>query len=280
MSLTPMALKERFAHRPLVPDPLAKQRSIWRQRWGLPPREVHASSTDWKYYIDPAEIVGYVAPSDPRLRLRHALRQGSATGKYFVTGGKGAGKSTTAFSLWQDAEILGNVKILDRPDGQLQDEGLGILREFINSRLDGAPLDTYLDFSGNALDRVFYYSCGNFRELCRILQNGFETADILSKRRADTACFETALRQLRSDYNPFLQRYRPTLEAVRHNAHSRSDFADLERDDLGRLIQSLAVVEYPDDPGWLDVHPIIQDLMDDCPSTLVDSDDNSDGTIH
>lgn len=30
---------------------------------------------------------------------------------------------------------------------------------------------------------------------------------------------------------------------------------------LTPLIQSMAVVEYPNDPGWDDVHPIVADLL-------------------
>ena len=38
--------------------------------------------------------------------------------------------------------------------------------------------------------------------------------------------------------------------------------------ELRPMCYERTVVEYPNNPGWLDVHPVLQDLMDDEPSTL------------
>jgi len=37
---------------------------------------------------------------------------------------------------------------------------------------------------------------------------------------------------------------------------------DIDEEMLSPLIQSLAIVEYPNGEGWRDVHPILRDLMD------------------
>lgn len=102
---TMMELKKRFMQHPLLPSEVIGQQNKWRERWGLQPRSPEPSE-NWRYYFDPSEIHG-TDPNDPRQRLRFALRSADSdrNAKYFLTGSKGAGKSTTAYSLWDDPHI-------------------------------------------------------------------------------------------------------------------------------------------------------------------------------
>ncbi len=451
-TLSMVELKGRFAHRPLVPNDLVLKQSEWRQRWGLQPRPVHPESTSWDYHIDVSGLVAS-GPNNPWARLRYSLLHDDPESKYFLTGTKGAGKSTTVNSLWLDDDVrarfhllgfsitdylnpaeadagqiiavliahaveavrdsgraadlgdasarsalkdlekvlkkalpgvtlggvdlklfglmtakfkesrgareafrdfmdgqpeavfslldsvlavlskangdkpvlvvvddldklsdadakddvfqrrlstllrprcaalytfplelhrnprydhlkaqpnrfkLGNVKLYAskaaQEEQEILDEGRVVLHRFIESRLDDAPVEAYLDDA--LLDCIFRYACGNFRELTRILQHAFQTAGMLGRPRADKACVEAALKQLRDDYNPFLRTYAGALQAVVDN-HRGDEREDIDAAVLSPLIQSLAIVEYPNDPGWDDVHPIIRDLLNDQPS--------------
>lgn len=445
MTLTMMELKARFAHRPLMPDLVVAKQAEWRKRWGLPPRPPHYQSTDWRYHIDPVALGADTEPEAPRLKLPFALLNDEPGGKYFLTGTRGAGKSTAAYALWDDKQItdrytvlgfaiadylnlaeadasqviavmiaqtiealrdagrdadlgvaearhtlkalgkllektrgnakleqvnlnvfglytaifkesqgaraayreyvdghfdevmaffdelvgllvkyagkpllfivddldklelaavqeqvfqlqlpmllrprcsalytfplelhhnprfgrlkgdhanyyvLENVKLTESPGGAMLADGRMLMRAFIESRLDGAAVEDYIDLDPIALDRLFHYSCGNFRELCRILQHTFQVAAQQGQGKADQSCFDSTLRQLRKDYNPFVQRYRGVLEAVKRDGERLTDLGDSVA--LTPLLQALAVVDYPNDPGWLGVHPIVEDLL-------------------
>lgn len=112
MTTTMMELEKRFVQHPLLPSAVVDQQNRWRQRWGLQPHSPEPSE-DWRYYFDPSEIQGK-DPNDPRQRLRYALRSADSdrNAKYFLTGSKGAGKSTTAYSLWDDPVILARYTLI------------------------------------------------------------------------------------------------------------------------------------------------------------------------
>ena len=150
--------------------------------------------------------------------------------------------------------VLRNVKLLrGHDDSGLREDGVRVLSEFIERRL-GGPVDQVIDAA--IVPTILRYSCGNFRELARIVSLGFECADMLERDRMDAECLSSALRILRQDYASFLPSYRGVLRSV---AMRRDE--DIAPELLAPLIQSLAVVEFPNDPGWLGVHPIIADLL-------------------
>lgn len=150
--------------------------------------------------------------------------------------------------------VFRNVKlIVGVDDDTLRPDGTRVLSKFIEHRLDG-PIERYIEPS--LLPQMYRYSSGNFRELARIVGLGFESADILERDRLDDECLRSALKILRRDYASFMLSYRGVLEAV-----ANRESLDIEPRVLGPLIQSLALVEFPNDPGWLGVHPIIVDLL-------------------
>lgn len=107
MPLSLMTLRERFIQHPLLPQAVVEQQNRWRTRWGMQPKSPEPGE-DWRYHVD---VTGDTA-NDPRRRLRFALLNGRHDTKYFLTGSKGAGKSTTAYALWDDPAIVERYTLL------------------------------------------------------------------------------------------------------------------------------------------------------------------------
>jgi hypothetical protein len=102
-----MDLRERFIQHPLLPTAVIEQQNRWRERWGMQPKSPEPGE-DWRYHVE----VGDETANDPRRRLRFALAHGGREAKYFLTGSKGAGKSTTAYALWSAPEITERYTLL------------------------------------------------------------------------------------------------------------------------------------------------------------------------
>lgn len=165
--------------------------------------------------------------------------------------------------------VLANVKLREKPGAPLLDEGRKVMTALVTRRLEGADKATVIDLDAPQWDRVLHYTAGNFRELSRLLSHAFEIAAMGEKPKADRECFELALGRVRADYNIFVQQYRGFLDQVRTNAdpgHASSEPLDPEL--LSKLLAAFAVVEYPNDPGWFGVNPVVADLLEGVPSTL------------
>lgn len=161
---------------------------------------------------------------------------------------------------------LANVKLAEQPDGPMLDEGRDLMCEFVEHRLEGTSFANVIDLTPAQWDRVLHYSAGNFRELSRILGHAFEIAAMEERPLADLYCFELALARVRADYNPFVQQFRGFLGHVRYSRTHAPD--ELRPDLLSQLLAAFAVVEYPNEPGWLGLHPVVADLLEGRPSKL------------
>jgi hypothetical protein len=165
--------------------------------------------------------------------------------------------------------MLANVKLVQGAGKPMLAEGRAVMTQLVLRRLDGRALDEVMTLSDAQWDRVLHYTAGNFRELSRLLSHAFEIAAMEGKDRADPRCFELALERVRADYNMFVQQYRGFLDQVR--SHRSSHAADeLNPELLSTLLAAFAVVEYPNEPGWLGVHPVVADLLDGRSSRLGD----------
>jgi hypothetical protein len=142
------------------------------------------------------------------------------------------------------------------------------MTQFVRLRLeDGSSFDDVIELSDLEWDRVLHYSAGNFRELSRILWNALEIAAFRQQEHADRGCFELALQRVRADYNPHVQQHRGFLNQVR-DRHGQEKSDGLDPDTLSTLLAAFAVVEYPNEPGWLGLNPIVADLLEGKPSVL------------
>lgn len=164
--------------------------------------------------------------------------------------------------------LLANVKLAETPDGPMRAEGREVLTDFVRKRLGGHELGDAVELSEAAWDRVLHYSAGNFRELSRILGHAFEIAAMEERVTADKHCFELALKRLRTDYNMFVQQYRGFLSQLQRPRLETS--VGLAPDLLMRLLAAFAVVEFPNEPGWLGLNPVVEDLLEGRPSSLPD----------
>lgn len=163
--------------------------------------------------------------------------------------------------------VLANVKLIATPGGAMLDEGRDVMTQLVLRRLDGRELGDVIELSEPEWDRVLHYSAGNFRELSRLLCHAFEIAAMDGKERADRSCFKLALGRVRTDYNIFVQQFRGFLQRVRDNRTSDAP-EELDPDLLSKLLAAFAVVEYPNEPGWLGLNPVVADLLEGNPSTL------------
>jgi hypothetical protein len=164
--------------------------------------------------------------------------------------------------------VLANVKLAVAPEGPMLAEGCALMREFVVQRLDTAALDELIELTPEQWNRVLFYSAGNFRELSRILCHAFEIAAMDARTSADLRCFELALERVRQDYNPFVQQFRGFLTQVRDNRSSAAAPEELKPELLSKLLAAFAVVEYPNEPGWLGLNPAVADLLEGRPSKL------------
>lgn len=162
--------------------------------------------------------------------------------------------------------VLANVKLADVPGGSMIKEGREVMTELVLHRLDGMAFEDVIKLSAAEWDRVLFYTAGNFRELSRLLCHAFEIAAMDDRRHADRRCFELALERVRADYNIFVQQFRGFLTQVRDNRSAPP--AELNPELLSKLLAAFAVVEYPNEPGWLGLNPVVADLLDGKPSKL------------
>lgn len=162
--------------------------------------------------------------------------------------------------------LLANVKLAAEPGAPMLAEGREVLTEFVTRRLDGRSFAEVIHLTETEWDRVLHYSAGNFRELSRILCHAFEIAAMDGQAHADRRCFEVALQRMRLDYNMFVQTHRGVLLKVRAQRDEPTEEFDPEL--LSTLLAAFVVVEYPNEPGWLGVNPIVADLLEGKKSLL------------
>ncbi|MEM9454533.1 MAG: P-loop NTPase fold protein [Myxococcota bacterium] len=164
--------------------------------------------------------------------------------------------------------VLANVKLVQSAGGPMLTEGRDVMTQLVLRRLEGRALSDVITLSSSQWDRVLHYTGGNFRELSRLLSHAFEIAAMEGENRANLRCFELALERVRADYNPFVQTYRGFLEQV-HNTHKAPQATEeLNPELLSKLLAAFAVVEYPNEPGWLGLNPVVADLLTARPSKL------------
>lgn len=163
--------------------------------------------------------------------------------------------------------VLANVKLVATREGPVLEEGREVMTQFVRLRLEGGvPFEELIALSAGEWDRVLHYTAGNFRELSRLMCHTFEIAAFEGREQLDRHCFELALQRVRADYNMFVQQYRGFLNLVRDRAGQESE--GLDPATLSTLLAAFVVVEYPNEPGWLGLNPVVADLLTGQSSTL------------
>ena len=148
--------------------------------------------------------------------------------------------------------FLPNIKLYDRttPDTQYE-VGYAFMREYIKRRVQPSLL------TKEAEDRVIHYSGGVFRELARLMQQSFFFAKRRSNAKVQVADVESAAMEMRNAYRRGLDAISLIyLERIRqlNSLHKSVHFGD--------LLQTLALLEYRNGANWFDVHPVLNELLD------------------
>ncbi len=157
--------------------------------------------------------------------------------------------------MFDGIEILPMVKTLKK-DGTRYEDGIGELKEILSKRMD---LDL---FDQEALEYLIMKTGGIIRDLLNLSADCCLTAslkaDTESDVKIDSSIVHEALSELRNDYRRMLtvEDYEK-LETIKERKDSDKD------ESLMGLLHSLSVLYYLNDDCWYDVHPVIDQLLED-----------------
>jgi hypothetical protein len=148
--------------------------------------------------------------------------------------------------------VLPSVKLHahDRPD-ELDTEGYRTMRAFVHKRM--RP-DLIADA---ALDELIRTSGGLFREMCRLARYAIGHARVKGASQIQLEDVERAGAEIRREYRRMLSTKQLQLLKEVHLCNRLED-----PDELGPLMQILAVLEYHNDENWWDVLPVLEPLLE------------------
>ena len=149
------------------------------------------------------------------------------------------------------AYFLPHVKLHSRAQPDERDpEGYRTMRMFIHKRVQPDLI------APEALDEAIRASGGVFREMCRVMRYAIGRASIKKQRRVELEDVRRAGAEIRNEYRRILTAEQRCLLREVHT-HNRLD----QPDQLGPLMQMLAVLEYHNIENWFDVHPVLSTLL-------------------
>ena len=146
-------------------------------------------------------------------------------------------------------EVLPNI-IVNNKDGSINREGLALLKELVHRRMNSKLI---LD---KALETAAIYSGGVFRYLVKIIQDSAFNALRSGKDKIEEENVENSINKMRSEFGRIigLDDYE-TLKKI----HQKKNLTNIRQD--VRLIANDIVLEYQNDTRWVDIHPIVTDLL-------------------
>lgn len=146
-------------------------------------------------------------------------------------------------------EVLSNITIYNK-DGSINPEGLTLLKELVHRRMNP---ELILD---KALETAALYSGGVFRYLVKIIQDSAFSALRSGKNQIEQNDVDNSINKMRSEFGRIigLDDYE-TLKKI----HQKKNLTNIQQD--VRLIANDIVLEYQNDTRWVDIHPIITDLL-------------------
>jgi len=146
-------------------------------------------------------------------------------------------------------EVLPNITVYNK-DNSINPEGLALLKELVHRRMNP---ELILD---NALETAVIYSGGVFRYLVKIIQDSAFNALRSGKDKIEEKNVENSIMKMRSEFGRIigLDDYE-TLKKI----HQKKNLTNIRQD--VRLIANDIVLEYQNDSRWVDIHPIVTDLL-------------------
>lgn len=146
-------------------------------------------------------------------------------------------------------EILPNIRALDK-EGKINQPGIDILKELVLRRIDPELITI------EALEKAVEYSGGVFRYLVKLIQDSAFSALMAGKNKIGIEHIDGSIAKMRSEFGRIigLDDY-DTLKKI----HKQKNLTNIRQD--VRFIANDIVLEYQNKTRWVDIHPIITDLL-------------------
>ena len=150
-----------------------------------------------------------------------------------------------------NAFLLPNVKLHPKGHRDKKDQqGFKIMRDFVFRRMSEKLIST------QALNYAIKMSGGVFRELARIMQITVDFAIERDSESVQITDVKRAVNELRNEFRRILEEgdYEALNEIYRHQ-----DYEGIDR--IRHLLERLLVLEYVNDENWLDIHPVLEEIV-------------------
>lgn len=146
-------------------------------------------------------------------------------------------------------EILPNIHAFDK-DGNIYPPGTSVLKELVLRRMDPALI------TGEALEKAVVYSGGVFRHMVKLIQDSAFSALMAGQNKIGMEHIDGSIAKMRSEFGRIigLDDY-DTLKKI----HKQKNLTNIRHD--VRFIANDIVLEYQNKTRWVDLHPIIIDLL-------------------
>jgi hypothetical protein len=151
--------------------------------------------------------------------------------------------------------VLPNFKIKDQ-SGERSAKAWDCMREIVLRRMDAQLID-----SGplGALDYAVEMSGGVTRELIRIIQAAALRAVVTKANSIQRAHVDQAVAKFRGEYSNQLTRQESV--AILLEVHKTRQLRSQDEKPMLDLMHNLMILQYPNDPGWYEVNPIVRQLI-------------------
>ncbi len=146
-------------------------------------------------------------------------------------------------------EILPNIHVFDKL-GKIYQPGTDVLKELVLRRMNPGLI------TGEALERAVVYSGGVFRYLVKLIQDSSFSALTAGKNKISKEHIDGSITRMRSEFGRIigLDDY-DTLKKI----HKQKNLTNIRQD--VRFVANDIVLEYQNKTRWVDIHPIVIDLL-------------------
>lgn len=150
--------------------------------------------------------------------------------------------------------VLPSFKIRNQ-DGSPSPEGFGRMREIVERRMDKQLI------ADAAVEMAVEMSGGVTRELIRIVRGAAVRAVVTRANSIQPGHVEHAVNELRAGYDNSLTR-QEQIDILR-KVHESKKLLWKDEEPMLDLLHNLMILRYPNGPGWYEVNPIVQQLIED-----------------
>jgi len=146
---------------------------------------------------------------------------------------------------FHDFKVLPNIKLKTR-EGEPYPAGEALLKQIVLSRLDPSLIED------DALQTIIENSGGLARTLMSLMRDASLIAAARGSQKIEVHDAQRAVNRLRGDFVALLGSKDYAVLNARHLDKDLNNDAEIQS-----LLEKLAILEYPRDESWCDVHPIL-----------------------